>query len=680
MRRRNVCLRNAPGALDVMARPIKADKWLPATETQKQMLPKYRGMTPERRMEEAVQLCLDDPTMTVSQAARNCGVARQKLSPKLAERRQVLADQEERSRLARSERVGNLDSTSPNPSLDEEPFEAAQRRFYEPVHELRRVPPIGEFVRKYFSGLQCPDCDKHHEIPPVHDQIMSTMVDPAVKRLLVNVPPYHSKSTNGTVFTTVYELCRDPNSRTGIISKSHNMAERFVRQIAEFLSNPDLYEKSAGNLIDDWGPFTTGDLPWSKNGFFITGRNSPEKEPSVSGYGIGTQIYGTRFDRIICDDVADLKNQKNPDLVAEMLIQITQEFQSRVGRSGKLMILGTRVSPGDIYSYLKDLPGYEIIRHPCIIDEYAGLTLWPDHFGIEDALLQRNSMSLEQFELVYQNSDMPGFGASFTMEHIEKCRDPERFAGHLPTGVQLVAGIDLAGAGKEAGYTAGVILGVDLATQKYYLVDLFNHKQLKAPQLRDQILDWAEQYPLRELWPEANGLQSQLVQYNQEIMGPLTARNIRVNSTVTTGQNKWDPVFGVESMAVLFQNGNISTPWADQASKRRFKDLEDQLLQFPMGRTDLVMAMWLAYRGCRELLQRSALPAFDPRTSKWPGRIRRRRRVFDSATGTTRAPIEAELEGGELFAARRLEHVERLVNVERPHDGRAAFTKKLRIY
>lgn len=617
------------------------------------------GMTPSRKMDEAIRAV--EGGMSQASAARGAGVSRSRLNQKLKAYREALERQEERSAQARAERTGKEP-----PTLRVE-------------NETRRVPPIGEFVRTYFDGTICPDCDVHHEVPGFHDEIMSTMVDPAVKRLLVNVPPYHSKSTNGTVYTTVYELCKDPNSRTAIISKSNMMAKRFVRQIAELLTNPDLYETSTRNLIEDWGPFTSGTQPWNTEGFYVAGRNTPERDPSVSAYGIGTQIYGARFDRIICDDVADLKNQANPDLVAEQLKQITQEFQSRVGKSGKLMIIGTRVSAGDIYSYLKDLPGYTIIRHPCILDEYSGTTLWGEHFTFEDAKLQRDSMSSEQFELVYQNSDMPGFGASFQPEHLEKCHDVDRRIGNVPQGASLVMGLDLAGAGAAAGFTAGVVLGIDISTGQYYLVDLFNVKQMKAPQMKDQILDWADQYPLRELWAEGNGLQSQLVQYNTELIGPLAGKNIRVQSPVTTHQSKYDPVFGVESMAVLYHNGVVSTPHGDVYSRRRFKELEDQLLQFPMGRQDLVMALWLAYRGCRELYQRATLPAFDPRTSKWPGRIKRRRRVFDPQTGVRR-PTAEELEGGDLFAERRLQRIDQLVNVKDTHDGKPAWVNSLTVY
>jgi hypothetical protein len=195
-----------------------------------------------------------------------------------------------------------------------------------------------------------------------------------------------------------------------------------------------------------------------------------------------------------------------------------------------------------------------------------------------------------------------------------------------------------------------VLLGVDLETGKRHLVDLVNVKQMKAPQVIAQVLEWADRYPLRELRVEVNGLQAQLYQYNTELQSGLSNRGVRIAPHVTHKGNKWDPQFGVEAMASLYHNQMITTPWADANSRRKFRDLEEQLLQFPMGKvSDLVMAMWFAEIGCRELFQRTQLPSFDGR-HKVPARIRKNRAVIDfgnrSVRGASREEQFGFLEGG----------------------------------
>jgi hypothetical protein len=205
--------------------------------------------------------------------------------------------------------------------------------------------------------------------------------------------------------------------------------------------------------------------------------------------------------------------------------------------------------------------------------------------------------------------------------------------------------LDPAGANDQAGYTAMVLMGLDPATGKRHIVDLVNIKQMKAPDILSQVYDWAERYPLRELRVEVNGLQSQLYQYNRELNERLVNRGVRLVPHITHGRNKWDPQFGVESMAALFHNGLISLPYGDINSRAKVRELEDQLLGFPMARTsDLVMAMWFASLGCREFATRTALPAFDPRM-RVPGRIARNRRVMNFADREVRQPTRFDLTG-----------------------------------
>ena len=611
-------------------------------KTQAKMLRQYEAYTSARRMQMAADEVVEKGT-TQAEAARKFGVSRSRLNEHVKKARGVLVEQQDRSKLARAERLG---------SLGEIPVSEAGDVPARPIHvsaETRRVPPFADFARQYFGGLVCPDCDVHHELPGFHLEMMEALTGPE-KRVLINLPPYHSKSTIATVQQTVYDLCKDPNHRTVIVSKSQRLAERFLYSIVKHLTDPAIYE-GGPNLIEDWGPFQ-GPSDWNKSQIYVAGRNSSEKDPSVACLGVSAHIYGVRAEKIIFDDIADLENQRNQERVIEMLTWCTQEAGSRVGKTGKLQFIGTRISAGDIYSHLEKLPAFKTMRYPCIVDEESKATLWPEHFGFEHAELQRSSMTSDQWQLVYQNVDTPGFNASFTQDTITGCYDMNRTFGSFDPRWALIAGLDPAGANAQAGYTALVLIGVDLQTGMRYLIDTVNAKQMKAPQLRDQLFDWADRYPLRELRVEVNGLQSQLVQYNQEIISRLTNRGVRVVPHITSGHNKWDPQFGVEAMSPMFYNKQISLPAGDLTSRNRLRPLEEQLVSFPMGRvSDLVMALWFAELGAREMFQRSILPMFDPRV-RLPSRVAKNRRVIDFAERTVRPPSAATATPGrEMFAA-----------------------------
>lgn len=630
---------------------------------------RYQGWTRDKRMKEAVRRVLEDG-WTQSEAARKYGVSRERVNRNVVAHRNKMTELAARSEAALAERVAAFESSSggvvveavePGPQEDgpapppedvhdlddvSQDVDIVLPGSQEYITELRRIQPPDVFMRDYFGSVICPDCGVHHDVPGFHDEILSRIVDPGVRRLLVNLAPYHAKSTIGTVTSTVYEICRDPNSRTAIVSKAERLARNFLYQIKKFLTDENLYQDSARNLIEDWGPFHNPNS-WSATDIFVAGRSSSEKDPTVSTYGVGAQIYGYRFDRMLFDDIADLENQRNADRVQEMLQWATQECASRVGKTGKLIFLGTRVSPGDIYSYLQDLPAYEVLRYPCIMDEQEQTTLWPGHFPYSAAVEQRESMSIEQFQLVYQNVDTLGAGAAFPLDVVERSQDTSRFMGHWDPSWRMVLGVDPAGAGQQAGYTAMVVLAVDVMTGQRFIVDMVNHKQMRAPQIKDQIIDFADKYPLAEIWVEVNGLQSQLFQYDQELISKLTQRGIRFVPHITHGKSgrggKWDDNFGVESMGPMFYNNQISCPYGDINSRRKTGELHAQLTQFPMGTvSDLVMALWFAELGCRELLQRFKIPAFDSR-ARVPARIRNRRRIVDFGTGEVRSPHPDEV-------------------------------------
>ncbi len=562
---------------------------------------KYENWSKGRLYKAALAKILDEG-WTQTEAAKEFGISRQHLNGKLKEART-----EHEARIAQAKaRIGNGPLG---------------------LNETRRVGTFPEFCERYFSNWVCPDCGVHHDMPGFHREMADAVTSDA-KRVVINCPPYHSKSTLVSVWHTVYDICRNPNLRTLLVSKSLPFARTFMHSISEILQNEDLYADGP-NLIVDWGPFREdGQSKWSTEQIYVAGRTTAEKDPTVAVLGVGQQIYGRRADVIKFDDVATLDNQRNPDRVAGMLEWFDKEALSRIGKSGKAIWVGTRVNPGDIYSTLSTRAGYRVIRYPCIMDDETEATLWPEHFPYDQALVHRAEMRPADFQLIYQQVDIPGLGASFTQDMIDLCKDTTRVRGHYDSSWRLIAGLDPAGANKGSGYTAFCLLGIDLATGKRYLVDSVAVKQMKAPQMKDLILDWSDRYPLYEWRVESNGVQSQIIQYDLELVQHLAKRGVRVVPHQTHG-NKWDPQFGVESIAPLMETALVSIPWGNAQTTQAFQPLIEELIAFPMGSvSDRVMSFWFADLGCRDLMKRAHLPMFHERM-RVPNRIKRRRRVVD---------------------------------------------------
>jgi hypothetical protein len=255
-------------------------------------------------------------------------------------------------------------------------------------------------------------------------------------------------------------------------------------------------------------------------------------------------------------------------------------------------------------------------------------------------------------------------GASFTKEHMEQARDPDRILGQLPRGVNLaiVLGVDPAGHGKQAGFTAMVLLGIDRSSGMRYLVDLCNVRSMTQPQMQAQIFDWTSRYNVQSVRYETVALQSQIFE-TREYRDHLTDAGARMDRHNTNSKRgvagKWDSNWGIETMSTSFHNRMVSLPWGDGRTRRAVGELEEQLMRFPMegAPTDLMMAYWIAETGCRLAFEHNRTRSYRPATRHVPADLLKRRRVHEREGSR---PVSARDFGVDLRPARPV----RFVNVE----------------
>src|SRR5882762_7812307 len=211
-------------------------------------------------------------------------------------------------------------------------------------------------------------------------------------RVVINVPPEHGKSTTFTVNYSVWRIHKDPNVRIVIMSQSLKKAKEFVYEIKLKLTSP-LYREMHLRFAPEGG-WKDESYPWTSTEIYVRGKGETDvdkigKDPTVQALGLGGQIYGTRSDLIFMDDVITLKNAR--DIERQMLF-LDREVESRLPPDqmggGLLAILGTRVSPQDLYRELMDVVDaddervWTYLRMPAVLDYGNGdsetwQTLWP---------------------------------------------------------------------------------------------------------------------------------------------------------------------------------------------------------------------------------------------------------------------------------------------------------------
>ena len=466
----------------------------------------------------------------------------------------------------------------------------------------------------------------------------------ADNRILINVPPEHAKSTVITVNYVTYKIVTNPNSRVIIVSKTQGMARKFLSAIKTRLSHPGWTKMQVA--FGPSGGYKADANTWSADMIYLgTGRDSGEKDPTVQALGFGSQIYGARADLIILDDVVMNSNSHEWEKQLEWL---QKEVITRLGRHGKLLVVGTRVAPVDLYKMIRSgdqwtggKTPFTYLSMPAVLefDEKPNnwKTLWPktdrpenekdeaDEQGLypkwdgPSLFTRRSEVAPSVWAMVYQQEDVmedsifpptcvAGSVNGMRKRGILKAGNP----GH-PKSLEgyTVIGLDPA----MSGATAAVAATYNRADGRIYILDAVNMTDPTPQKIRDLIEDWVERYRPQELRIEINAHQKAYA-LDDDLRNWLAAYGCTLNSHYT-GNNKWDTSFGVASMASLFgtlrdgrfQDNNLIELPSNEGSEG-LKALVQQLITWkPDTRnpTDCVMALWFAVLRLRELMQQSSV-------------------------------------------------------------------------
>ena len=512
-----------------------------------------------------------------------------------------------------------------------------------PVREVLSFP---EFSEKYLDAKVFPHMQNVVDLIEGNDPswVHPSMVFEKGERdlVMVNMPPEHAKTTSITINYVVYRICMDPNIRVILVSKTAEMAKKMLYAIKTRLTHPR-YEP----MIEAYAPlggFDKDSEAWNQTMIYVSdnARDSGEKDPTVQALGIRGHIYGARADLIILDDTVDLTNAHEFEKQIDWL---QSEVISRISASGSMLVVGTRLASKDLYRELRDESRYpdedspwSYLSMPAVLEfndkEKDWVTLWPrsnqpepgSKIETQEADAEgfyakwdgprlskkRRRVSPRAWAMVYQQQQVSE-DAIFSPDALKAAINGNRMAGPIPKGMVgqringmdgliIVAGLDPA----TSGHTAAVVMGLDIQTQKRYLLDVYNKAGITPEAMRDMIKELTVKYRISEWRIERNGFQGFLV-HDRELNEFCSTRGTIIKPHFT-GQNKHDTDFGVASMTSLFsnwQNKNQLIELPSTHGQESCKQLVEQLVTWAPDapktqKTDIVMAMWFAELSCRD--------------------------------------------------------------------------------
>ena len=292
-----------------------------------------------------------------------------------------------------------------------------------------------------------------------------------IKRLIVNLPPRHSKSETITMRFSAFWMENKSDQNVLIAGYNQNIGRRFSRKTRSImLERTGLSEKHSS--IDEWS------IP-NNSTYFVGSANSPRT-------GIG-------FNLIILDDLIKSREEANSAVNRQKLQDFySEDLYSRLEPSGTIIIVQTRWHQDDVVSYAmsKEPDAWTVINLPSLCeDEIADLLgrkldepLWEERFDKKTLYDIRSVLGDYAFNALYQGRPSSKDGDFFKPNCISVKNIPEKI-------VRKVRAYDTASSEGKGDYTASVLLGVD-ENDHYWILDMWR-AQVGTKERDEKILQTA---------------------------------------------------------------------------------------------------------------------------------------------------------------------------------------------
>jgi hypothetical protein len=239
------------------------------------------------------------------------------------------------------------------------------------------------------------------------------------KRLMIFLPPRHSKSEMGSVNFPAWFLGRNKDKNIIEASYSDELASEFGRQARNIVDSPE-YK----NIFDTkLSPDSKSKSSWATNGL---GR--------YSAVGIGGSVTGKGADVFLIDDPiknrADAESQTKRDALYSWY---KSTARTRLSPDGAIVLLVTRWSDDDLAGTIlagENGEDWEVISLPAIavedeVHRKKGEALWATQFSVSNLLNTKGDIGLFEWSALYQQNPINSETQEFKKSHFKYATEDE---------------------------------------------------------------------------------------------------------------------------------------------------------------------------------------------------------------------------------------------------------------
>jgi predicted phage terminase large subunit-like protein len=338
------------------------------------------------------------------------------------------------------------------------------------------------FARKAISELEGTKIDNEPYLKYLAHEL-DQFANKATRRLIVNLPPGHLKTSLGSVSLAAWMLAHDPTLKVILVTHAEHLSKAIARNILAILQAPwfkQVFEtriKKGHAEVTDFGTTSGG-------GVFVT-----------SFHG---RFTGRRADVILVDDPHDIADGHEQ---IESTIEIfSTVLMSRLNdhKTGRVLVVAHRVHERDLSAQLMQKRKWKHVVLPLVATKDQTYETefgnWPRRKG---ELLRPNVYDLEDVEELRESSFNPNFEMLYQQDYDFQALPAIRadhfvaFFGPMPSG-PVVLSVD-AGMTRGRSSAYSVIQAWKLSGDARYLVDQFR-EQADFVDLRNNLRRFRKAY------------------------------------------------------------------------------------------------------------------------------------------------------------------------------------------
>ena len=395
-----------------------------------------------------------------------------------------------------------------------------------------------------------------------------------LKRLIINMPPRHTKSEFASYLLPAWMVGRNPKLKIIQVTHTGELAIRFGRKAKHLIDSEEYHKIFKTTLQED-----------SK----AAGRWETAQGGEYFAAGVGGAITGRGADLLIIDDPHSEQDAMSPTSLESAYEWYTSGPRQRLQPGASIVLVMTRWSTKDLTAMLlknqKEVKGdqWTVVEFPAILDHEP---VWPEYWGKEELEKVEATLPVSKWNAQWMQNPTSEEGAIIKREWWRVWD-----ADWIPPLQHVIQSYDTAFMKKEtADYSAITTWGVFKPSEdepvNLILLDAIKGRY-EFPELRRVALDQYKYWNPETVIIEAKASGLPLTYELRQMDIPVT------NFTPSKGNDKH---VRVNACAPLFESGMI---WAPE--QKFAEEVIEECAAFPFGdHDDLVDSMTQAVMRFRQ--------------------------------------------------------------------------------